>query len=275
MSDGPQDVLILDALYPPSPDQLVSDCIALGAGGCFAYVWRPDGQGGIDIGNWTPAHVDALRRAGLWSGPIIVPPASGIDYAILLAAVRSFGFIDSAVTLDLEDPNLPPAEWEEGFDAFMAAAGYRDLDYGNSTDLGRYQPDDPEWLARWIRTGMLRPLPTRPPGVRAWQFVNDVIAPSGTWYDASVADPSALLGGGADVTPEEHDALMFIRDQLDPSTTGFAGTVLAGNSAWQQAMSTELGQIRAMIQPGQPGIDLTALRAAVDALARHLGLGIA
>ena len=164
MSDGPQDTLILDALYPPSPDLLVSDCLSLGAGGCFAYVWRPGATGGVDIGNWTPAHVDALRRAGLWSGPIVVPPAQGIDYAYLLSQVRYFGFGASTITLDLEAPNLPPAGWEEGFDAFFRTQGYRDLDYGTASDLGRYAPDDPDWRARWLRTGSCAPCPCAPPG---------------------------------------------------------------------------------------------------------------
>jgi len=175
-------LLMLDALFPPSPTQLVADCREVGASGCFAYVARPGG-----IGTWTPDHVAALLADGSRSVPIIVPLPAGQPIGPLLGAVHGFGFTSGPVTLDLETPNLPPASWEEQFDAAILAAGYTDFDYGRPADLGLYQPDDANWKASWLRTGVLNPLPPLPSGWHGWQFVNDIVV-NGTQYDASVID---------------------------------------------------------------------------------------
>ena len=200
--------LLLDALFPPGPLALVIDCQAVGARGAFAYVSRPGGGG-----NWTPAHVDALRAAGLVSIPIIVPSPAGADPGVLLSRVRAFGFQGGPITLDLEPPNLPPAGWEEQFDQAARAAGFVDFDYGTPSNLGLYQPDDQEWKATWIRTGVLDPVPQLPPSWDGWQFVNDVVI-RGTFYDASVISDRILAEAKPPMTPEEHALLQVVYNLL-------------------------------------------------------------
>src|SRR5262249_25384221 len=169
--------LFADALFPPpNPDQLNADLDAVGAHGAFVYVWRPGG-----VGNWTPNHVARLRERGKLAIPIIVPYPVGGDANAQLDSANAFGFAFGPVTLDLEPPNLPPSGWEEGFDAIARGRGFWDFDYGTPSNLGLYQPDDENWKATWIRTGILEPLPVLPSGWFGWQFVNDVVV-NGTQY---------------------------------------------------------------------------------------------
>ena len=185
--------LILDALYPPTdPQQLIRDLNAVGADGAMVYVFRPGG-----VGTWTPNHVDALRAAGKLVAPIIVPSPWGDAINTLFFTVKSWSFVGGPITLDLEFPNLPPRDWEEAFDGEARAQGYLDFDYGTPSNLGLYVPDDHNWIATWIRTGVLLPLPVPPVG-GGWQFVNDIMI-NGSQYDASVID-DVVFGGGSALT---------------------------------------------------------------------------
>jgi hypothetical protein len=191
-------ILMLDALFPPGPGQLIADLDSVGAVGVFVYVSRPGG-----VGNWTPIHVQVLRNAGKRVIPIIVPAPGGEDPHALLQQANNFGFISGPITLDLEPPNLPPAAWEEQFDAAARAAGFTDFDYGTPSNLGLYQPDDAEWKATWIRTGQLQPLPPLPgPPYKGWQFVNNIVI-NGSQYDASVIDDS-IFGGTQPMPISQH-----------------------------------------------------------------------
>lgn len=265
-------MLFLDALFPPAPSQLVADCKAVGAAGCFAYVFRPGG-----IGNWTPAHVLALAESGLFSCPIIVPPVNGGDISTLIQAVKNFGFSGGPITLDLETPNLPPSGWEEQFDAAVAANGFIDFDYGNTTDLGKYQPDNDKWVAEWLRTGTLNPIPVLPSGWQGWQFVNDITI-NGSQYDASVIDtelfagltPSGNIGGIMDEATFKQWVRDVLNEAIGTGEVSWAGTVVATLAAIQsvfnqntdaetklQAIQQAISDLSAKIQV--PAVDVSAL----------------
>jgi hypothetical protein len=186
---------MLDALFPPAnPDQLIADMNAVGAQACLVYCWRPGG-----IGSWTPAHVSKLLSAGKLVAASVVPFPGGGPVVEQLNAVRAMGIAPpSPVSADLEPPGLPPSSWEEAFDAEVRARGYKDFDYGTSGNLGLYQPDpEGQWLASWLRTGVLNPIPSLPGGrYSAWQFVNDVPI-NGTQYDVSVVSQGVFTGVGS------------------------------------------------------------------------------
>ncbi len=240
--------LILDTLYPPSPDQLIADLNAVGADGAAVYVWRPGG-----VGTWTPAHVRAMRAAGKICWPIVVPATDGGDINGQLGAAQAFGFTSGPISANLELPNLPDPAWEERFDAAAAAASFTDLDYGTRYNLGLYQPDDRDWIAEWIRTGVLEPLPTLPAGRAAWQFVND-IAINGHQYDASVVD----LGGDLDMDPTLAAKLDEILNTLATGSDARApGTWIA------TMLNNILAKVSQPQQPVQP-VDVTALAAQLE-----------
>ena len=264
--------LLLDALFPAPPLSLVMDCQAVGARGAFAYVSRPGG-----VGSWTPAHVAALRAAGLVSIPIIVPPPAGADPGALLSLVRAFGFERGPITLDLEPPNLPPASWEEQFDAATAAAGFVDFDYGTDSNLALYQPDDAHWRAAWIESGTLAVIPDLPPGLDGWQFVNDVVI-RGTFYDVSVISDRILAEAKPPMTPEEHallvaavNLLTFGHAQLNGQDVWLWG-ISDGTPGGSQivSISQRVDKLLAGVGPGG-GLSIeqaAQLRACADALAR-------
>jgi hypothetical protein len=210
-------MLMIDALYPAAPDQLVVDMNQIGATACLVYCWRPDGHGGIDIGGWTPAHVARLLAANKIVVGSVVPLVEGGAINVQLDAVAAMGIHPPAlVSLDLESPGLPPSSWEEQFDAEARRRGYGDLDYGTTTSLNLYQPDDPEWQAQWLRTGRLDPVPQLGPGQRAWQFVNDVKLQSGAVYDVSVVDPTIFprVTGGIELLDPNDPIVVEIRERV-------------------------------------------------------------
>lgn len=242
-------ILMLDGLFPPAPDQLVRDLDAVGADACAVYCWRPGG-----IGSWTRAHVDRLHAAGKLVMGIVVPPGNGGDPAVFLDAVAAMGIRPGEpVGLDIEPPNTPPPAWEETFDAELRRRGYVELDYGTQLELGLYQPDDNEWIAVWIRTGVLNPLPTMPAGWQAWQFVND-ISVNGSQYDASIIDralwTAAPTPGGTDMPP-----ILATGDQsqLDPHGSGAVYLVVNwpyGPKRWVNAQD-EVDALAAVVGPVQ------------------------
>ena len=180
-------MLMLDAAFPPPPEQLLADMDQVGAQACAVYVW-----GGASRG-WTPQHVAALRTRGKYVLPIVVPgdnpPA---DTGPILAAVRAFGFLRGPVMTDYETTSEPSASWAWLWETAQHAAGYVAGDYGTRSELGRYPAADDDWIASWLRTGRMDPVPELPAGVLAWQFVDDVVLPHGA-YDVSIVDP-ALFG---------------------------------------------------------------------------------
>lgn len=194
-------MILLDTLYPPSPAQLVDDCRALGAHGCWAYVLRRDAGGAdLGLGGWTPAHVDALHGDARLAPGIVVPgnlPPAGQACVDALRAMRC----DPVLGTDLELWSLPPTWWVDQLQGLEAGQGVRGIDYGTAATLGTYDPANRwSWLAAWVRTGVLEPVPALPSGRLAWQFVNDVPAPSGRLYDASVVD----------------ETLFYREDPMDP-----------------------------------------------------------
>ena len=199
-------MIILDALFPPAPEQLVRDCQAVGASGCWLYVLRQAADGTpLGTGSCSPAHASALQAAGLLAPGIVVPGNVPPDPADAIRAARAFG-ITPVLAADFETFSEPPPAWEDALEAAAAAAGYRELSYGPASELGVYDPGEPGWLARWLQTGVLDPIPALPAGQLAWQFVHDVVI-NGSTYDVSVVDPS-LFSGGDDMLPQEHDLLV-------------------------------------------------------------------
>lgn len=191
-------LLMLDAAYPPLPDQLNADCDAVGAGGVFAYLWGP-------IVNWTPDHVTLMRAHGKIVIPIIVPGNFPGDPINMLHALPLWGFHDGPVMFDFETNSEPALVWWKWAQDTLAAGGYHAEPYGTTPILGIYDPTDDDWVAEWIRTGVLDPIPNLPPNWEAWQFVNDITI-NGHQYDASVINPDAL-GVFPDMTPEQDAAL--------------------------------------------------------------------
>src|SRR5215472_14916232 len=176
-------MLLLDTLFPPASAQLVSDCRALGAAGCWAYVLRRAASGAnLGVGSWTPAQVDELHANGLLGPAIVVPgniPPPAQDCIDALHAMHC----DPVMADDLEQFSLPPLWFEDQLESADDAQGIVHIDYGTTSTLGIYDPGEANWVAEWLRTGVLNPIPALPSGRRAWQFVNDVPAPSGVQYD--------------------------------------------------------------------------------------------
>src|SRR5579872_1818986 len=143
-------MLVLDALYPGTPSQLIANCKAVGAAGCLGYVWRPGG-----IGGWTSAHFNSLKSAGLITCPIVVPAGDGsTPYATLIAAARNYGFTAGPLVFDMESPyNLPPQAWWNGAITAARAAGFKAIKYGNAGDVQAYANGDGWWRSEERRVG--------------------------------------------------------------------------------------------------------------------------
>jgi hypothetical protein len=188
------------------------------------------------------------------------PPAP----AQVLGQLSAFG-CDPVLADDLETSSTPPASWEDALDAAAAAAHVRSLSYGTSSVLGQYDAGEPGWVASWLRTGTLSPVPTLPAGWLAWQFVDDVSI-NGTAYDVSVVDPG--LFAGEDMQPDEREALFAIRASVDAQWDfevqgtdtghGSPGTVVS--------LLAQIPQIAAKLDAlKQPPVDVVALAAALVA----------
>lgn len=184
----------LDALYPGTPEQLVANAKAAGAGGVLGYVWRPGGVGG-----WTSQHWSSLRSAGLRAVPIGVPAGDGsTPVSALVAAARAQGFTSGPLVVDMEAPyNLPSMGWWASAISGLHSAGFLAIKYGNAGDVGAYADADGWWLARYLQH-TVEPLPAIPAGVLGIQFADEVNL-GGVTYDASVF-PDSFGGEGGDVT---------------------------------------------------------------------------
>jgi hypothetical protein len=209
-------VILLDALFPPSPDLLVSDCRAFGAAGCWVYAARRDAAGAdAGIGSWTPAHVDALHAAGMMAPAIIVPGDRPGDIAPMLDGVAALG-CDPVTAWDIETASLPPAAWLAAAIVATRSRGWLALRYGDAPILAAYPNGDGDWLSHRgdlvVRAGAVEPVPSVPNGLAAWQYVVDVAGPH-AGYDASVIDPNVF--GGAMVDPGVIDKIDKIRESVN------------------------------------------------------------
>lgn len=202
--------LLLDAAFPPNPQQWIADMNAVGADGGFVYVYGP-------LTNYTAAHVSTARDDGKIVLPIIVPGNAWPASFTLISALRSYGFADGPVIVDLETNSLPPDQGLVSFAAYASASGFQVDRYGNQSMLGKYTPEGEDWIADWIRTGQLNPLPTLPQGWHSWQFVNDVVI-NGSQYDASIVDDEFVggIGSMAEVTLDPRDGFVQeIRERVN------------------------------------------------------------
>lgn len=291
-------MILLDTLYPPAPAQLVADCRAVGAAGCWVYFLRRAADGTpLDNGSWTLGHVQALRAAGLLAPGIVVPGNVPPAPDLVMAAARA-AQVDPVIGDDLETASEPPASWEDELDQAAAAAGYSELNYGPAAVLGLYDPGEPGWLASWLRTGQLDPIPALPAGWRAWQFVNDLPI-NGSWYDASVVDPALfggemldsttvakLLQGAADAgqtraavtlgyqvladDSKDPNAYTYLSAMFDRVLTAITGLDLAAIKTELDTVQTELA---GLVAQGVPPANLQPLQDAIMRLGAHLGVG--
>src|SRR5215471_806312 len=203
-------MLLLDAAHPPPPNEWVADMDAVGAAGGFVYVIGP-------FLNYTPGHVSVARAAGKIVLPIIVPGNVPTSSSAVLAALATYGFTGGPVITDLERTSEPPDQWVVELRAFLNPLGYLVDRYGTPSELGKYSPEDDNWLAMWQRTGVLNPVPVLPTGWNAWQFVNDVHI-NGSTYDVSVIDEQfagATAPGVDEMTPQQDQTLTHIDQTVD------------------------------------------------------------
>lgn len=179
----------LDALFPPDAASVVRDANQVGAQVIGCYVFR---QGGI--GGWNPMLVQNIRAAGKTMLPIVVPGNNPPPASTVLNAVRAMGFAGGVVALDLEATSLPPVAWATSWITIVQAAGFKPIEYGSVLNLEPYGIGlSMDWVANWLRTGSLEPLPTLPSGEAGWQFANEVSI-NGHVYDASLFDSSIFEG---------------------------------------------------------------------------------
>lgn len=252
-------LLLLDAAFPPGPTQWVDDMDAVGAGGGFVYVVGP-------FLNYTAAHVAEARKRGKQVAPIIVPGNQPGDAGAMLLQAQRYGFSGGAALFDFEAGSEPAAAWWAGAKATFERAGFLADRYGTTSVLGLYQPGDADWIAQWIRAGVLQPIPPLPQGWGAWQFVDDVNI-NGHQYDVTVADPAFL--GGQPMTQFTAEDDQMLRDQegtatrVDDDLVGGFGA--GGLKAELDAISNKLDQVLNAIKAPAP-VDVNALASALQPL---------
>lgn len=269
MTLGTAELILPDTLWPPAPDQLVADCRALGAAGCWVYAARRNAAGAdIGIGGWTPAHVVELHAAGLVAPAIIVPGSSWGDVGPMLDAADALG-CDPPTAFDLEAYSLPSWAWLQSAIAATRARGRRPLRYGDEAVLAGYPPADGDWWSHGaipVRAGSWKPVPALPDGLVADQYAVEVLI-NGHSYDVSVADPGVF--GGQPVIDQnrlnEIDNIAGAMDRLEHLADA-PGDVL-------QAIKAETDQVRdslANLQVGGTGITAAQMAAALRAAAHQL-----
>jgi len=174
---------ILDIFTAPAPAQLVADVRQIGYDGAAGYV--------VDLAvsgrsTWSPAHVEALRAAGLVFLPIVVPgemppPADGL-----------WGWWDGTgpIELDLEPGSEPPVSWVADWISAVRRRGGSPGMYGPAADHRVYGGLDWDWrcLANWTYSEPAAP----PAGFQGVQWTNLMVV-NGTRYDASVFSEEVFL----------------------------------------------------------------------------------
>ena len=173
---------MLDAAFPPAPLQWCEDIRNVGGSVGAVYVYGP-------FTNYTPQHVAQASASGIRVLPIVVPGTNPPDPRIVLSSVYRYGITGGPIAKDREAGSLYPIAWSIVFDSVARAAGFTPVDYANLNDAVQPAEADAQWLAEWLRTGVMAPVPTLPANLVAWQFVNDV--PIGTsQYDVSIVRSS-------------------------------------------------------------------------------------
>jgi hypothetical protein len=230
--------LMLDALNPPAPDQLVRDMEELGAAGIGMYVFRRNANGiDMGVGTWTAAHVDAVQRSGRFVLPIHVPgnnPQPG-DPGTVLMRIRAFGVALPVVAIDIETNSFPSHAWVSGAIKEYHAASYRVWRYGDRTPLQDYPAADDDWISHGyllVYSNRVSPRPALPGGLAADQYSVGVLH-NGHEYDASVVNldlvqigddmftdaDRALLQQTSKFAEPTYNILVFGTDQGDNAQT--------------------------------------------------------
>jgi hypothetical protein len=207
-------MLLLDALYPPSPAQLVADCRAAGAAGCWVYAARFGVSGGdLGIGGWTPAHVAALHEDGKLAPAIIVPGDAPRAVQPMLDVADALG-CDPATAFDIENFSFASPLWIGAAIDITRQRGRRPVRYGDTAVLGRYPTADGDWISHGfipVEAGSDVPVPPLPAGLVADQYAVEVVV-NGTAYDVSVADPEffgSVVVVAAPAVSEEVEMLLL------------------------------------------------------------------
>lgn len=260
--------IILDAAFPPTPALWVGDMNAVGASGGCVYVLGP-------FTNYTPAHVTLARASGKSVIPIVVPGDNPPSYGTVWAALLNYGFSSGPVVFDLERFSEPPDAWLTGARSFLGPLGYLVDRYGTVSELGKYSPENADWIASWLRQGILDPIPSLPAGRVAWQFVDDIVI-NGRTYDASVMD-SSFLGGIMANGFTDDDRAMLSRLATD-FFDGQQSTTPDGKSPvptdWPNFVPATLNQILAGVENLEKGgtvtIDTAPIVNAINSLGGQL-----
>lgn len=226
------DAIWLDALFPPSPDDLVRDMDEAGAEAVAIYVLRRDALGGVlSGGGWTVAHVERVQAAGKYVVPIVVPGnrPPETDWNDALDHAHAFGVPTSFIVLDLETFSFPPVAWVRGFIDHAHAAGWKVLRYGDTAALAGYPPADGDWISHGagilVRSGSYRPAPKLPDGLAADQYAVGAFI-SNHAYDVSVAR-RGLLGSQAPTRSTSRNPMSNNIQIPDPkSETGLFDVIL-------------------------------------------------
>lgn len=235
------DELMLDALNPPSPSELVGDLARTGATAYAFYVLRRNASGGMmDNGSVTPEHIRAVLNTGRRVLPIVVPgsaPASS-DPALAIQRATAMGVPVGPIVVDLEQFSLPPAAFVVHMIAVCASQGWKLIRYGDVSVLTSYVSAAGDWVSHGfipVRAGAIFPMPALPKGCVADQYAVACNLGDAT-YDASVHDPDLLWQS----VPQPHDANLLVEDDEmlmispvddDGNQTG-PGALVSGGSAW-------------------------------------------
>jgi hypothetical protein len=202
-------IVLLDALWPPAPADLVRDVLEVGAAGCWLYVARWDAQGRwMGTGGCTPGHAIALRAHGLACPGIVVPGnAPPSDLSGVQSALGWFG-TDPRTAFDLEAYSFPSAAWLMTAAAAVRQLGHLALRYGDGPTLAlRYPELDGDWWSHGaipVRAGWAPAdgVPELPAGLVADQFAVEASI-NGHSYDVSVADAATFTTTAPDPAPQE------------------------------------------------------------------------
>ena len=239
----PSTGLILDALNPPSPAELVADLEQVGAVGFAFYALRRSADGGLlDNGTVTKAHIDAVQESGRFAFPICVPGNNpqpddakrAIDNALAMD-------VDTWLMIfDLESFSLPPGRWLADAIATCHRNAWVAGKYGDTNVVVQYVLSDGDWFSHGritVHRNQLQPMPALPADAVGDQYTVGVIW-NGHEYDGSVFDLDFLTAathgpGPADgsLSLEEDDEMVMITPINDDGTPAGPGYLVIGGRA--------------------------------------------
>lgn len=255
----PSTGLILDALNPPSPTELVADLEQVGAVGFAFYVLRRSADGGLlDNGTVTKAHIDAVQESGRFAFPICVPGNNpqpddakrAIDNALAMD-------VDTWLMIfDLESFSFPPHQWLADAIVTCHHNTWMAGKYGDTNVVVQYVLSDGDWFSHGritVRRNQLQPIPALPVDGIGDQYTVGVIW-NGHEYDGSVFDLDFLTAathgpGPTDNPPSSNDGgerrksmtregwaalfrFMFALLMRNPGDTGLKDPV-SGKTYWE------------------------------------------